>query len=100
MSVGGFSVMSVEPRYCHADMPLSKITNLIIVKTFEVFFIQENLDAFLDIGNLRVEPRLDLRDCLGYKLGVLHALSGLHDSDHGGLSRRVSNESQKRVGTE
>lgn len=64
---------------------LSKVTELVTVKTLKVFLLEKDVDALLDVTDLRGEARLDLLNGLGHQLSVFHGLAGLHDTNNGGL---------------
>jgi hypothetical protein len=74
-----------QQRECSFRKGLSKVSELVAVQALEVFLLEENVNAFLDVADLRREAGLDLLDRLGHKLGVLHSLARLHDTNDGRL---------------
>jgi hypothetical protein len=73
----------------HGDVKraLRQVSELLFVafEAFKVFFFEEDIDAFLDIGDFGVETSRDLRNGLLDELDVLHFLPCFHYSDDGGL---------------
>jgi hypothetical protein len=66
-------------------MKLSKVAQLIVLETLQVLLLQENVDTFLDVGDLGYESRPDLVDGLADQERVLHLLASLHDTDNSRL---------------
>jgi hypothetical protein len=64
---------------------LSEVSELVVVEALEVLFLEEDLDALLDVGDLGDEARFDLVDGVADEEAVLHLLASLHDADDGGL---------------
>lgn len=60
---------------------LGEITKLVVIQSFQIFLIEQDFDAFLDVAHFGNEASFDLGDGITDELIVLQLLSGLHDTD-------------------
>ena len=77
-------------QYSYLSTNLRQVTQFLVLNTFQVFFLDQLINGFLDVGNLGCEPGFDLRNGLGHELNMLHLLSRFHDSHNSRLSTSVS----------
>lgn len=71
--------------FCVDLVALSQIPNILILETLNVFFLDELVDGFLNVGDFRGKTGTNLLDGFLHELDMFHFLAGFHDSDDGGL---------------
>ena len=64
-----------------------QVAQLFPLQPLQVFFLDQLIDGFLDIGDFGREAGFDLLNGFLDKLNVLHLLSRLHDANNRGLRK-------------
>jgi len=62
-----------------------KVPKLVALEAFQIFLLQQYINALFDLGHLRCEAAPNLLDSFREELLVLHLLSGFHDTHNGRL---------------
>lgn len=67
---------------------LRDVRYFIAIQTLDIFFLHQAFDILLNVGDFWWESSADLLDDFLYKLDMLHALAGLHDTHNGRLKKK------------
>lgn len=67
---------------------LRDVRYFIAIQTLDVFFLHQAFDILLNVRDFGWEPSADLLDDFLYKLDMLHALAGLHDTHNSRLEKK------------
>lgn len=72
--------------------PLSDVAIRVLLSfhAFQVFLLDENVDALLNDRNLRLKASRKLVENLSHKLCVVESFTHLHDSDDGRLDEHLT----------
>lgn len=74
-----------RPRLCNVAVGV-----FLTFHTFQIFFFDENINAFLDYLDLGLEATGQLVEDFGDQLRVIESLTHLHDSDNCSLDQHLA----------